>query len=137
MPYELDGSNAGSNEWYYFDQSLWHKRKETNFPDLPSLNELKTQQLVGIQITPDGDFNLFIDGRFMKTIASNLPVHQAIFGAVDVGGDCTKIKSDILSGELDGVCMDVFLLLCAKADYFSCSFPPAHACLLTTSVPAL
>ena len=107
VPSYLLGSDTGPDQWYYSDQSLYHNRKETRFPDLPSLNELKTQQRVGIQITENGELNIFIDGNYMKTVATGLPVHQAIFGVVDVIGNCTKIKSEILSGELDGVCMDV------------------------------
>ena len=99
--------DAGPDQWYYDEQSLWHNRKETKFRDLPSLSDLRTQQRVGIQITENGDLNLFIDGNFTKTVAAGLPVHQAIFGVVDVHGKCAKIKSEILSGELDGVCMDV------------------------------
>ena len=108
VPFHLYGFDAGPNQWYYFHQSLYHNRKETTFPDLPSLNELSTQQHVGIQITENGELNIvFIDGNYMKTVATGLPVHQAIFGVVDVRYNCTKIKSKILSGELDGVCMDV------------------------------
>ena len=105
--YYLNGPNAGPDQWYYYDQSLYHNRKQTKFPDLPYLNGLRTQQRVGIQITENGELNIFIDGNYKKTVATGLPVHQAIFGVVDVRGDCTKIKSEILSGELDGVCMDV------------------------------
>ena len=54
-------------------------------------------------------FFIFLDGNYKKTVATGLPVHQAIFGVVDVRGKFTKIKSEILSGELDGVCMDVCL----------------------------
>ena len=107
VPSYLSGSGAGPDQWYYINQSLYHNRKGTTFPDLPSLYELRTQQRVGIQITENGELNIFIDGNYKKTVATGLPVHQAIFGVVDVDGKCTKIKSDILSGELDGVCRDV------------------------------
>ena len=109
MHYTLVDYDAGPDQWYYYDQSLYHNRKETKFPDLPSLNELRTQERVGIQITENGELNIFIDGNFMKTVATGLPVHQVIFGVVDVCSKCTRIKSEILSGELDGVCMDVCL----------------------------
>ena len=107
MPSYHYGPDAGPDQWYYEDKSLYHNRKPTTFFDLPGLYELKTQQRVGIQITENGELNIFIDGNYMKTVATGLPVHQAIFGAVDVGGNCAKIKSEILSGEFDGVCMDV------------------------------
>ena len=103
----LYGSDAGPDQWYYIDKSLYHNRKGTEFPDLPSLDDVRTQQRVGIQITENGELNIFIDGNYKKTVATGLPVHQATFGVVDVCDKCTKIKSDILSGELDGVCMDV------------------------------
>ena len=107
VPSFLYGSNAGPDQWYYINQSLYHNRKETTFPDLPHLYELRTQQRVGIQITENGELNIFIDGNYKKTVATGLPVHKAIFGVVDVYEKCAKIKSDILSGELDCVCMDV------------------------------
>ena len=107
VPSYLYVPDAGPNQWYYYDQSLYHNRKQTRLPGLPSLDELRTQQRVGIQITENGELNIFIDGNYMKTVATGLPVHQAIFGVVNVGGNCIKIKSEILSGELDGVCMDV------------------------------
>ena len=107
VPSFLYGSDAGPDQWYYGDQSLYHNSKGTEFPDLPPIYDLRTQQRVGIQITENGELNLFIDGNYKKTVATGLPVHQAIFGVVDVRDKCTKIKSEILSGELDGVCMDV------------------------------
>ena len=36
-------------------------------------------------------------------VASGLPVNDHLWGVVDVIGDCTKIKSELLSGELDGI----------------------------------
>ena len=107
VPSFLRVADAGPDQWYFYRQSLHHNRKETEFPDLPFLNELRTQQRVGIQITENGELNIFIDGNYKKTVATGLPVHQAILGVVDVDYKCTKIKSEILSGELDGVCMDV------------------------------
>ena len=38
-------------------------------------------------------------------VASGLPVNNHLWGAVDVCWKCSKIKSELLSGELDGVCM--------------------------------
>ena len=55
VPSILYGSDAGPDQWYYIGQSLYHNRKQTKFPDLPSLNELRTQQRVGIQITENGE----------------------------------------------------------------------------------
>ena len=99
---------AGSNEWYYRDQSLSHNRKVTGFGHLPSLYDLKTGERVAIQITDTGKMNIFFNGKFAETIASGLPTDTHLYGAVDVFGNCSKIKSELLSGELDGVCIDVY-----------------------------
>ena len=108
VPYNLPFSEAGSNEWYYRDQSLYHNRKETDFPHLPSTHDLRTGEQVAIQITDTGKMNIFFNGKFAETIASDLPTDTRLYGAVDVLGHCSKIKSELLSGELDGVCMDVY-----------------------------
>ena len=108
LPYS---GTAGSDEWYYEDQSLHHNRKRTVFPHLlPSLNRLKTGEQVGIHISDTGKMNIFFNGKFAETIASDLPTDTHLYGAVDVFGHCSKIKSELLSGELDGVCMDVYSL---------------------------
>ena len=36
-------------------------------------------------------------------VASGLPVNYHLWGAVGVCGKCTKIRSELLSGELDGI----------------------------------
>ena len=108
VPRYLLLSGAGSDEWYYEGRSLYHNRKETDFPHLPSLNHLKTGERVAIQITDTGKMNIFFNGKFAETIASGLPTDTHLYGAVDVWGDCCKIKSELLSGELDGVCIDVY-----------------------------
>ena len=43
---------------------------------------------------------------FLK-VASGLPVNNHLWGAVNVRWNCSKIKSELLSGELDGVCMNI------------------------------
>ena len=108
VPRDLPLSGAGSDEWYYEDQSLYHNRKETDFHHLPSTRDLKTGERVAIQITDTGKMNIFFNGKFSETIASDLPTDTHLYGAVDVCFRCSKIKSELLSGELDGVCMDVY-----------------------------
>ena len=109
VPYFIPpDSGAGSDEWYYRDQSLYHNRKRTHFPHLPSLDDLRTRGRVAIQILDTGKMNIFLNGKFAETIASGLPTDTHLYGTVDVFGDCCKIKSELLSGELDGVCMDVY-----------------------------
>ena len=102
------GGAAGSDEWYYEGRSLHHNRKRTDFPHLPSLNDLRTGERVGIQILNTGKMNIFLNGKFSETIASDLPTDTHLYGAVELCFRCSKIKSELLSGELDGVCMDVY-----------------------------
>ena len=99
---------AGSDEWYYRGRSLYHNRKQTDFPHLPSTHDLKTGERVAIQISDTGKMNIFFNGKFAETIASGLPTDTHLYGAVDVCSRCCKIKSELLSGELDGVRMDVY-----------------------------
>ena len=108
VPYSLPVSGAGSDEWYYWDQSLYHNRKRTGFRYLPSTHGLRTGKRVAIHISETGEMNIFFNGKFSETIASDLPTDTHLYGAVEVWGDCCKIKSELLSGELDGVCMDVY-----------------------------
>ena len=86
--------------WNYVGRSLYNNGSDTEFPDLPFLRELLTGQTVGLLITTHGDLHLYIDGCDVKKIASGLPVDKPLWGAVDALGKCTKVKSDILSGEL-------------------------------------
>ena len=89
------------HEWIYWDRSLWHNGSYSDFPHLPSLNDLTTNQSVGLLVTTNGQLHLYLDGRHVQEVATGLPVTTPLWGAVDVYGDYTKIKSEILSGELE------------------------------------
>ena len=104
VPPELPDSGSGPHEWYYMRTSLWHNGR-TISTGLPYLHHLKRHQTVGLLLTSDGQLHVYNDGRHTKKVATNLPVNHHLWGAVDVFGDCAKIKSELLSGELDGVCM--------------------------------
>ena len=101
VPYILPTTTAGSDEWYYHGKRLYHNQSSTKFPNIPSLNNLSIHQSVGVQISTNGQFHLFIDGKHMDCVATGLPVNKPLWGAVDVRYNCTKIKSEMLSGELD------------------------------------
>ena len=101
VPLYLPLRGAGSDEWHYWGKSLYHNKSSTKFPNIPSLNDLSIRQSVGLQISTNGKFHLFINGKHMDCVATGLPVNKPLWGAVDVRGRCTKIKSEMLSGELD------------------------------------
>ena len=104
VPHYLPYTNSGPHEWNYAGSSLWHNGRVIS-TGLPDLNYLKHHQTVSFLLTSDGQLHIYHDGRHTKKVATNLPVNHHLWGAVDMGGYCTKIKSELLSGELDGVCM--------------------------------
>ena len=101
VPRYLLTTGAGSDEWCYYDNSLYHNQSYTEFSNIPSLLNLSIHDNVGVQISTNGQLHLFINGKHMDCVATDLPVHKPLWGAVDVFGNCTKIKSEMLSGELD------------------------------------
>ena len=105
---------SGQQEWNYArSSSVWHNGKQIS-TGLPDLDHLKRHQTVGLLLTSDGHLHVYNDGRHTKKVATNLPVNHHLWGAVDVFGVCTKIKSELLSGELDGVCMYLYFIVCTQ-----------------------
>ena len=113
VPSYLPFNTSGPHEWNYRWSSLWHDRREIS-TGLPLLTNLERHQSVGLLLTSDGQLHVYHDGRHTKKVATNLPVNHHLWGAVDVFGDCTKIKSELLSGELDGVCMYLYFIVCTQ-----------------------
>ena len=109
VPSVLYGVLTGPQDWYYIGRRIWNNRK-TCSPELSDIYNLNTNQAIGLLVSSDGRLHVYIDGRHITTV-SGLPVDSHLWGAVNVFGRCTKIKSELLSGELDGVCMYMFFLL--------------------------
>ena len=106
VPHQLPlNYGTSNNEWYYDGNTLCHNHSRTNYSHLPSLHDFKVGNKIGLLLLPTGDFYLYLDQKNSAQVATGLPVHKSLFGAVDVCETCTKIKSEILSGELDGVCL--------------------------------
>ena len=105
VPHHLSGtcSSASSHEWVYFGNYICYKKQRSDFPDLPSLNDLTPGNSVGLLVTPNGQLDLFLDGEYRCEIANGLPVDTPLWGVADVYGPCAKIKSEILSGESSDV----------------------------------
>ena len=107
VPERLLNKTPGSHEWYLSDNfgycGLYHNNKETKFLELPLLKTLTPGQSVGLLVTPNGQLHLFFDGKHHLEIATGLPVDIPLLGVASVHGTCTKIKSEIMSGELCGV----------------------------------
>ena len=91
VPGYLPLSGAGGHEWNYVNRSLYHNRSYSEFPHLPSLHDLTTNQSVGLLVTTNGQLHLYLDGRHVQEVATGLPVNIPLWGAVNVYDDCTKI----------------------------------------------
>ena len=103
VPTELPAGDAGPHEWNYNSRTLFHDKQRRTFPDLPSLDDPTRGQTVGLLVTTNGQLHLFLHGQHRKEIATGLPVDTPLLGAASVYNKCTKIKSEILSGESGGV----------------------------------
>ena len=99
VPHNLSHSIVGPHEWNYWSRALHHNKQKREFPDLPNLSDLTPGQTVGLLVTSNGQLHLYLNGRHRKEIASGLPVNTPLWGAASVYGRCTKVKSEILSGE--------------------------------------
>ena len=95
---------ASSNEWIYSGNQLHHNETATDFPHLPSLDDRPQVGFsVGLLIDNTGALHIFFNGTSSERLATGLPINKRLWGVVDVCGDCSKIKSEMLSGKLDGV----------------------------------
>ena len=105
VPSVLPLSGASNNEWYYSGNTLYHNHSSTDYSHLPSLHHFEVGNKIGLLLLPNGELYLFLDGKNSAQLATGLPIHKSLFGTVDVYQRYTKIKSEILSGALDGVCL--------------------------------
>ena len=101
-PYLLE-SSCGPYEWNYKWKSLWHNHRviSTNLPDI---DNLKPHQTIGLLVTTEGHLHVYLNGQHIKKVAIHVPVDHNLWGAVDVHGSCSKIKSELRSGKLVFVC---------------------------------
>ena len=76
VPYFLPTTGAGSDEWYYCGNRLYHNQSYTEFHDIPSLNDLSIYQKIGLQISTNGQLHIFLDERHMKCIATGVPCSE-------------------------------------------------------------
>ena len=111
VPFDLNVGNTGPQDWYYMGIGILNNGKKCS-PELPNTKNLNTNQTIGLLISSDTKLHVYLDGHHITTV-SGLPVDSHLWGAVNVLGDCTKIKSELLSGELDGVCMYLYFLVVA------------------------
>ena len=105
VPVYLPDYGVSNNVWYYYGNTFYHNHSSTNYSHLPSVYDFQVGNKIGLLVLPNGKLHLFLDGKNSAQIAAGLPVHKSLFGALDVYGPCSMIKSEILSDELDGVCL--------------------------------
>ena len=103
VPPFLHSGVVGLHDWVYKCQAIYHDNKFSKLPDIPRLDNLTPGQSVGLLATLNGQLHVFVDGIHRGEIATGLPVDTPLWGMADVCGRCTKIKSEIMSGESSGV----------------------------------
>ena len=106
VPSYFTVNSIGPQNWHYGSKWIWNNGKKCS-PELPDIGHLNTNQTIGLLISSDTKLHIYLNGRHITTV-SGLPVDSHLWGAVNVRGDCTKIKSELLSGELDGVCVCLY-----------------------------
>ena len=72
---------------------------------------LNINQKVGLLLSPDGDLHVYLDGQHIMKAASGLPVDKPLWGLVNVYANCSKMKSELLSGEWDNGVVVVLLVV--------------------------
>ena len=102
VPYSLPTKDARHYEWTYSGKTLFHNLSSIEL-SYPNLDDGEEGNKVGLLISSSRELHLFFDDKHVCRLATGLPVENPIFGGVDVQDSCFKIKSEILSGELDGV----------------------------------
>ena len=110
VPSDIHGWYTGPQDWYYMWVRIWNNGKKCT-PELPNINNINTNQTIGLLISNDTKLHIYLDGHHITTV-SGLPVDSHLWGAVDVCGNCTKIKSELLSGEFE-----VFACICTVSCY--------------------
>ena len=78
-------AGVSTNEWFYY------------------CGGLSSGGTVGLLVTTSGDLYQYWNGRSGQRVGTGLPVNDHLFGVADVFGNCSKIKSEMLSGKLDDV----------------------------------
>ena len=101
VPYDLIGGKTGPRDWHYGASWIWNNMKRCS-PVLHDIDKLTTNQKIGLLISSDAHLHIYLNGHHIAKV-SGLPVDSHLWGAVSVSGDCIRIKSELLSGELDGV----------------------------------
>ena len=132
VPFHLLDYGAQPHEWNYVGSTIFHNGKELCH-GLPDLDDLEPNQRVGFLLSRNGDIHVYLDGHHVRKVASNLPVHKHLWGAIDVRGKCIKVKSELLSGELYGL-VGVVVCVCV---YNMCVFFSSVClkCFLTAMSP--
>lgn len=90
--------NVGSHDWICIGREFINNKSTSHRNQFPSL----TNQQIGLLVTSTGQLHLYLNGKYNYKLSdgifrNNKPV--PVWGIVDLCGVCTKIKSEVLSGE--------------------------------------
>ena len=88
QPYEVPGyqdPGVSTNKWLY------------------DCIDFSSGDTVGFLVTTSGELYQYFNGWSGQRVATGLPASGNLWGVAEVYANCLKIKSEMLSGKLDGV----------------------------------
>ena len=101
VPSNLPSNNniATFKEWFCSGECLYHNGRRVDL-GLHFLDDVAPGDKIGLVITSSGSLHIYFNAKYMKQVAAGLPIDLPFWGAVDVYGICSRIKSEILSGKM-------------------------------------
>ena len=70
---------------------------------LPHNWDISMSDSAALYLTAEGELHLYCDEEYARHLASGLPVHKPLWGAVDVFGNCVQLKSELLIWPDEGI----------------------------------
>ena len=78
-----------------------------------SIHSLKTNDLIGVQVTCNGNLNYFVNGVNKGTAMSGIPFKKEIFGVFDVYGRTKQVSLKYFGGRYIHLSRPCLVLYCA------------------------
>ena len=86
-----------------------------------SIHTLKNNDLIGVQVTCDGNLNYFVNGVNQGTAMSGIPSKKEIFGVFDVYGRTKQVSIKYFGGVYMMISTFMKLIACENSQHFSIS----------------
>ena len=84
--------------WVFWNQRVYYDGQVQNLNI--STEDLKEGDSIGLCISRDGDFEIYINGQKRAVGWRNVPTDKPLWGVVDIYHDAKTIQSEFYCGEL-------------------------------------